>query len=148
MNISRGAADTDDRNLCLFKQWAKLSGQDKLRLTAALCAAPWYEMVDFDENDGEDFGIEVPRPQRLELPALMRGPSNSVSQANFMRLDGKAWLDDTIIDMFLHTYVNEQCEGVRCTRTHFMTKLLEGIEGDSDLDAVESAEDNYSEVQD
>ena len=55
---------------------------------------------------------------------------------------------DTIIDMFLHTYVNEYCEGVRCTRTHFMTKLLEGIEGDSDIDAVESTMENYCKVQD
>ena len=70
MSISREAADTDNQNLCLFKQWAELSGQDKLRLTAALRATPRYEMVDFDESDGEDFGIEAPRPQGIELAAL------------------------------------------------------------------------------
>ena len=70
MNISRGAADADDQNLRLFKQWAELSGQDKLRLTAALRATPRYEMVDVEESDGEDFGIEAPRPQGVELAAL------------------------------------------------------------------------------
>ena len=105
-------------------------------------------MVDFDESDDEDFGIKAPRPQQIELAALTRGPEHSVRQANFRRLDGQVWLDDTIIDMFLHTYVNEYCDGVRCTRTHFMTKLLEGVEGDSDIDAVESAMENYCEVQD
>ena len=129
------------------QQWAELLGQDKLRLTVALCATPWYEMVDFDESDSEDFGIKEPRPQQIELAEITQGPEHRVSQANFRRLDSQAWLDDTIIDMFLHTYVNEHCEGVRCTRTHFMTKLLDGIEGDLDTDAVESAKENYSEVQ-
>ena len=105
-------------------------------------------MVVLDESECEDFGIENPRPQRIELAALTRGPEHSVSQANFRRLDGQVWLDDTIIDMFVFTYVNEYCEGVCCTRTHFMTKLLEGIEGDSDIEAVESVMENYCEVQD
>ena len=39
-NIDREAADADDRNLRLFKQWAELSFHDKRRLTAALRAPP------------------------------------------------------------------------------------------------------------
>ena len=70
MGVSRAAADADNRGFCLFKQWAELSGQDKLRLTAALCATPRYKMMDFDESDSVDFDIEVPRPQGIELAAL------------------------------------------------------------------------------
>ena len=50
--------------------------------------------------------------------------------------------------MFLHTYVNKHCERVRYTRTHFITKLLESNDGDSILDAVESAKNNYRKFQD
>ena len=50
MGVSRAAADADDRSFRLFRQWAELSGQDKLRLTAALRASPRYEMVVLDES--------------------------------------------------------------------------------------------------
>ena len=49
--------------------------------------------------------------------------------------------------MFLHTYLNEACDKVRCTRTHFMTKLLEDKEGSTDYAIEESARDNFSKVQ-
>ena len=54
MNINRESADANDHNLQLFKQWGELSLQDKLRLTAALRAAPRFEMVELVEEEGEE----------------------------------------------------------------------------------------------
>ena len=78
--------------------------------------------MEIEEEEGEVLNGPGAQAQRLELPALTRGP-DSVSQANFRRLDDESWLDDTILDiMFLHINVNEACDKVRCTRTHFRTR--------------------------
>ena len=50
MNIDRDAADADDRNLRLFKQWGELSFHNKQRLTAALRDAPRYKMVEIEDK--------------------------------------------------------------------------------------------------
>ena len=85
----------------------------------ALRAAPRYEMVEIEEEEGKVLNGPGTPAQRLELPALTRGP-DSVSQAIFRRLDDESWLDDTILDMFIHTYVNDACDKVCCTRMHFI----------------------------
>ena len=58
MNINRESADANDHNLQLFKQWGELSLQDKLRLTAALRAAPRFEMVEIEEEEGEVYSMD------------------------------------------------------------------------------------------
>ena len=76
MNIDREAADANDRNLRLFKQWGKLSFHDKQRLTAALRAAPRYEMVELKEEEGEVLNGPGASAQRQELPAITRCPDS------------------------------------------------------------------------
>ena len=45
--------------------------QDKRRLTAALQAAPRYEMVKLDESNGKDLSVRENAPaERIELAAL------------------------------------------------------------------------------
>ena len=147
LHISRDAAEADDRNLRLFKQWGELSMQDKRRLTGALQAAPRYEMVELDESDDEDLGVgENAQAQRIELAALRRA-DRSVSQENFRRLDGETWLDETVIDMFTQAYVNDSCTSAHCMRAHFMAKLMEDNVGNDDYAAEESAKKNFEEVR-
>ena len=144
-NIDREAADADDRNLRLFKQWAELSFHDKRRLTAALRAPPRYEMVELVEEEGEVLAGPGAAAQRMELPAVTRG-LDSISQANFRRLDDDSWLDDTTIDVFLQAYVNDACDKARCTRARFMSALLADNVGNTDYAAEESARRNFSNV--
>ena len=103
-------------------------------------------MVEIKEEEGEVLNGPGASAQRLELPALTRGP-DSVSLANFRRLGDEFWLDDTILDVFFHSYVNDACDKVRCTRTHFMTALLADNVGRIDHAAEESARRNFSGVQ-
>ena len=72
MNIDRDAADANDRNLRLFKQWGKLSFHDKQRLTAALRAAPHYEMVELKEEEGEVLAGPGASAQRQEQAVISR----------------------------------------------------------------------------
>ena len=91
MNINRESADANDHNLQLFKQWGELSLQDKLRLTAALRAAPRFEMVEIEEEEGEELNRPEWAPaERMVLAALKRSPTHSVSQTNFRRLDNES----------------------------------------------------------
>ena len=73
MNINREAADVDDRNLRLFKQWGELLFHDKQRLTAALRAVPRFEMVKLVEEEGEELNGPGATAERVELAALTRG---------------------------------------------------------------------------
>ena len=103
-------------------------------------------MVELKEEEGEVLAGPGASAQRQELPAITRCP-DSVSQANFRRLDDESWLDDTILDVFFHAYVNDACNKVRCTRTHFMTALLATNVGSTDYAAKESARRNFSDVR-
>ena len=103
-------------------------------------------MVELKEEEGEVLNGPGASAQCQELPAITRCP-DSVSQANFRRLDDESWLDDTILDVFFHAYVNDACDKVRCTRTHFMTALLADNVGNTDYAAEESARRNFGDVQ-
>ena len=59
--------------------------------------------MEIEKEEGEVLNGPWAQAQRLELPALTQGP-DSVSQANFRRLNNESWLADTILDVFLRTY--------------------------------------------
>ena len=103
-------------------------------------------MVELKEEEGEVLAGPGASAQRQELPAITRG-LDSISQANFRRLDDESWLDNTTIDVFLHAYVNDACNKARCTRTRFMSALLADNVGNTDYAAEESARRNFSAVQ-
>ena len=87
MNIDKEAADANDHNLRLLKQWSKLSFHHKQSLTVALRATSRFEMVEIVEEEGEELNGPGAPAERIELAALTRGPIHSISQSNFRRLD-------------------------------------------------------------
>lgn len=49
----------------------------------------------------------------------------NVYQSDFSRLDDKKWLDDFMIDMFLHVTVQDTVPRVHYYTTHFFSNLLD-----------------------